>query len=269
MKFFAVHIAVATLMLFAVSCASADTKQLSRQLHAPASLTTKEIAKLQRELRLTPVGKRIAFWAEQFVGTPYDTDPLGVYVSCKKVVCDIEVDCMYLAFRSAELATSETPLQAEVRALDLRFRTKGRVENGFVMNYEDRFEYGEDMVTSGKWGDDVTAKVGKTEKVAGSRGRENYEYVPKAVMLRPDALKNLQDGDIIYFVKDPSRRAVGEVVGHLGVIKVEAGVPKLIHASGSKKGNEKPGGGVVKKVDLADYLKDTKFIGVIITRFPA
>ncbi len=256
-------------MLFAVPCAGADTKPLTSQLLTPATMTVAEIAKLQGELKLTPVGKRIAFWADAFVGTPYDTDPLGVYVSCKKVVCDIEVDCMYLVFRSAELAMSDTPLQAEVRALDLRFRTKGRVENGAVVNYEDRFEYGEDMVTSGKWGEDVSAKVGKIEKVAGSRGREYYDYVPKAVMLKPDALRNLKDGDIIYFVKDPSRRAVGEVVGHLGIIKVEAGAPMLIHASGSKKGKDKPGGGVVKKVDLSDYLKDTKFIGVIITRFPA
>lgn len=267
MKPFAVHIFTAIVMLFAVSCANADTKPLTTQLLTPSSWTTKDIAKLQGELKLTPVGKRIAFWADAFVGTPYDTDPLGVYVSCKKVVCDIEVDCMYLAFRSAELATSETPLAAEVRALDLRFRTKGRVENGIVMNYEDRFEYGEDMVTSGKWGEDVSAKVGKTEKVAGSRGRDYYDYVPKAVMLKPEALKNLQDGDIIYFVKDPSRRAVGEVVGHLGVIKVENGKPMLIHASGSKKGKDRPGGGVVKKVDLLGYLTNMKFIGVIIARF--
>lgn len=256
-------------MIFAVSCASADTKPLTTQLLTPATMTIAQMAKLQGELKLTPVGKRIAFWAAAFVGTPYDTDPLGVYVSCKKVVCDIEVDCMYLAFRSAELASSDTPLHAEERALDLRFRTKGRVENGVVVNYEARFEYGEDMVTSGKWGEDVSAKVGKTEKVAGSRGHDYYDYVPKTVMLRPEAMKNLQDGDIIYFVKDPSRRAVGEVVGHLGVIKLEAGKPMLIHASGSKKGKDKPGGGVVKKVDLSDYLRDTKFIGVIITRFPA
>lgn len=267
MKSFAVYIAAVTLMLFAVSCANAETKPLSGQLLTPASWTTAGIAKLQGELKLTPVGKRLAFWAEQFVGTPYDTDPLGVYVNCRKVVCDIEVDCMYLAFRSAELATSETPLQAVERALDLRFRTKGMVENGIVLNYEERFEYGEDMVTSGKWGEDVSAKVGKTERVVGSRGREYYDYLPKAVMLRPDALKNLRDGDIIFFLKDPSRRVVGEVVGHLGIIKVEDGTPKLIHASGSKKGKDRPGGGVVKKVDLLDYLTNMKFIGVIITRF--
>ena len=82
-----------------------------------------------------------------------------------------------------------------------------------------------------------------------------------------NALKNLQDGDIIFFVKDPARRAVGEVVGHMGIIEVESGNPKLIHASGSKKGKDRPGGGVVKKVDLLGYLTDMKFIGVMITRF--
>ena len=135
------------------------------------------------------------------------------------------------------------------------------------MNYEDRFEYGEDMVTSGKWGKDVSEKIGKTERVAGSRGRDHYEYIPKAAMLKSDALKRLADGDIIYFVKDPSKRAVGEVVGHLGIIKVEKAEPMLIHASGSKKGKDRPGGGIVKKVELSGYLKDMKFIGVMVTRF--
>lgn len=240
-------------------------------LHAsgdrPVFFTQFEIAKLQKEIKDQPVGARIAFWAEKFVGTPYDKDPLGAYVSCKKIVCDSEVDCMYMVFRAAELGTSDTPEQARERALDLRFKTRGRLEDGLVTNYDERFDYAEDMVFSGKWGKDITAALGGAKRAPGSRGRETVEYLPKEQLLNEINYSRLRDGDMIFFLKDPAKRAVGEIVGHLGIIKVEDGLPMLIHASGTKKTNGREGGGVVKKVGLLDYLRDTKFIGVMATRF--
>ena len=234
---------------------------------ATASLKTDEIAALQKQLKDQPVGKRIAFWAERFIGTPYDKDPLGAYVSCRKIVCDSEVDCMYLVFRAVELGTSNTPDEAKERALDLRFKTRGRVEGGLVMNYDDRFQYGEDMVYSGKWGKDITSSLGNTKQIPGSRGHETVTYLPKEELSKKEDYGRLRDGDIIFFIKDPAKRVVGEIVGHLGIVKVEGGVPMLIHASGTKKANGRPGGGVVKKVSLPGYLKDTGFIGVMVTRF--
>lgn len=230
-------------------------------------MTDAEIASAQKRLAGLPVGDRIAFWADAFIGTPYDTDPLGKYVRTERVVCDAEVDCMYLVFRAAELATSDSPVAAEQRALELRFRTKGIVNEGRVTNYDERFEYAEDMITSGKWGSDVTAAVGGTKVIPGARGRDTITILPVDEISRPDSLARLRDGDIIYFVKDPAKRVVGEVIGHLGIIKVEGGVPMLVHASGSKSGPDRPGGGVVKKVLLGDYLSGTKFIGVQLTRF--
>lgn len=225
------------------------------------------IARIQRDVAGLAVGKRIAFWAESFIGTPYDTDPLGAYVQSGKVVCDSEIDCMYLVFRAVELATSDTPEGAVDRALDLRFITKGVIKDGKVVNYDERFEYAEDMAASGKWGDDITSALGGTETVPGSRGIAAVTYIPAKTLAAPGSLARLRDGDMIFFVKDPAKRVVGEIIGHLGIIKIEKEGPALIHASGSKDRPGKPGGGIVKKVSLRDYLMDTKFIGAQVTRF--
>jgi len=56
---------------------------------------------------------------------------------------------------------------------------------------------------------------------------------------------------------------VEEIVGHIGIIKVEQGQAMyLIHASGTKVK-----GGVVKKILLKEYISNMPFIGVKITRF--
>jgi hypothetical protein len=92
-------------------------------------------------------------------------------------------------------------------------------------------------------------------------------------MIRPDELiksiQYLKSGDIIFFIKNPKKRVSEEIVGHIGIIKIEVGRQKtenkqvyLIHASGIKGR-----GGVVKKVLFKDYIKSMPFIGAIITRF--
>ncbi len=231
------------------------------------ALTDDEIQKFQASLADKPIGERIVFWAEGFIGIPYDRDPLGEYVSKATIVADERVDCMYLTFRAVELALSQTPKEAVQVALEKRFRSRGLLKNGRVVNYDDRFEYGEDMIESGKWGKEVTSEVGKVTKIKGSRGRDSVE------VLFPDALVkgfgNLRTGDIIFFAVKPQKRKVGEIIGHMGFIKVEKRSDDpgskeiyLIHASGTKRK-----GGMVKKVLLRDYLSKTGFIGVKITRF--
>jgi len=213
-------------------------------------------------------GERIAYWVEQFIGVPYDPDPLGEYVSKATIVADERVDCMYLTFRAVELALSRTPEEAIQIALEKRFHSKGVLKDGQVMNYDDRFEYGEDMIESGKWGMEVTAEVGKMMKVKGSRGKNFVEILSTGMLLK--GIKNLRSGDIVFFIKKPEERKRQEIVGHLGILKVEKN-PKskagkeiyLIHASGIKGK-----GGVVKKVLLKEYLSEMPFIGVRITRFP-
>lgn len=256
------------------------------------SLTNEEILKYQSELKDKPVGERIAFWAEKFVGAPYDKDPIGEYVSRAVIVADDRVDCMYLTFRAVELAMSNTPEEAVQIALDKRFHSNGVLKNGKVINYDDRFKYGEDMIYSGKWGKEITSEIGKTIKtVASSKGQMGTEMARQKAegrlsltsakmvdMLPPEELmkgiQNLKSGDIIFFIKAPEKRITGELVGHIGIIKTEEKSQKsevrkdtkvyLIHAGGIKGK-----GGRVKKVLLKDYIRKMPFtfIGAKITRF--
>ena len=231
------------------------------------ALTNEEIQRFQTLLKGNPVGERIAFWAEKFVGLPYDMDPSGEYVSKASIVADERMDCMYLTFRAVELALSKTPDEAIQIALEKRFHSKGVLKEGQVVNYDDRFEYGEDMIESGKWGEDITSVVGKMTKIKGSRGKGFVD-----VLLADELMENrkrLKSGDIIFFATQPGKRKVGEIIGHIGIIKIEKrstdpGTAKvyLIHASGTKGK-----GGLVKKVLLKDYLSKMLFIGVKITRF--
>ncbi|TAN42306.1 MAG: hypothetical protein EPN22_12795 [Nitrospirae bacterium] len=242
-----------------------------------SALTGNDIETIQKTLANRPPGERIAVWAEKFIGTPYDPDPLGEYVSKAVIVADERVDCMYLTFRAVELALGTSPEESIRIALDKRFHGKGIVRNETVMNYEERFEYGEDMILSGKWGKDITASIGKTVKIKGSRGIPAFEILtPQNILKGADKLR---DGDIIFLVKAPHKRKRNEIVGHIGIIKTGAPADKgdlmqkspasasqrnvhIIHAGG-RKGI----GGSVKKVLLQDYIKKMPFVGAKITRF--
>lgn len=230
-------------------------------------MTADEIFLAQARAAKLPLGKRIAYWAGRFIGTTYDPDPLGLYVRTNRIVADEKVDCMYHTFRSVELAQSNTPGEAIDKALTLRFITQGKLADGLVTNYNDRFQYGEDMVMSGKWGRNITADLGKTTKIAGSRGRDNVDILLKNVLATRTLRQKLQDGDIIYWVKDPKKRVVEEIVAHLSIVRIKSGKPYLIHAAGSKNQWGTPNGGKVKEVSFADYVRKMRFIGAFVTRF--
>jgi hypothetical protein len=227
------------------------------------AIPAEEIRKMQAGLEGKAVGERIAFFAEGFVGIPYDQDPQGEYVTRAAIVADERVDCMYLTFRAVELALGRTPEEALQIALDKRFHSRGILQDGQVTNYDDRFEYGEDMIQSGKWGKEITPRVGRTARIRGSRGRDFYEVLPPHEIARRK--EKLRSGDLLFFFKAPESRVVGEGVGHMAIVKVEGKDADkkifLIHASGTKKS-----GGVVKKVLLIDYLSGMPFVGVKVTR---
>lgn len=229
----------------------------------------------RKEAQGLSTGDRIAFWAELFVGTPYDPDPMGEYVTGRKIVADERVDCMYLTFRSVELALSDSAAESVAVALTKRFHTKGKLgEGGQVLNYGERYEYGMDMIKSGKWGADVTAALGGATRVPGERGIKEVLIISKDSLTEEKGPagsisaggiygRGFRSGDIVYFIKDPSKRVVGEVVGHIGILKRDKdGEVYLIHASGSKGR-----GGVVKKVSFAEYISAMRFAGVKISRF--
>jgi hypothetical protein len=237
------------------------------QKRRPAEMSADEILIAQTRAAELPLGRRIMYWAGRFIGTPYDPDPLGLYVRTNRIVADERADCMYLTFRSVELARSSTPGEAIEQAKALRFITEGRVLDGLVQNYGERFEYGEDMVFSGKWGRNVTDELGPTMTVKGSRGRGEVIVLPKATLSTRKFQKQLRDGDILYWVKDPKKRVVEEIVAHLSFVQVKGGSVFLIHAAGTKDSATRPGGGAVKEVPFAAYLRDTRFIGAFVTRF--
>lgn len=230
------------------------------------ALTDSEIAFFQKEIADRPIGERIALWAERYVGTPYDPDPLGEYVRRKAIVADDLVDCMYLSFRTVELAMGNTPEGAIEVALEKRFIGRGRLSrDGVVENYEERFQYGEDMLESGKWGVEITGDLGAVSYVEGSRGRERVAMVEKRQLLGDFGEMRglpLRSGDFIFFVKHPEKRISGEIVGHIGIIKMEGGTPYLIHAGGRKNR-----GGEVRKVKLHEYITSMPFAGVRVSRF--
>jgi hypothetical protein len=123
------------------------------------------------------------------------------------------------------------------------------------------------MVESGKWGKEVTSEVGRMMKIKGSRGKDFAEILSPDELMR--GRSRLKSGDIIFFATRPEKRKVGEIIGHIGVIKVEKTERNpegreffLIHASGHKGR-----GGAVKKVPLKGYLSNMPFLGVQITRF--
>jgi len=228
------------------------------------AIPVEEIRRMQTDLQGKTTGEKIAFFAERFVGTPYDEDPLGLYVSKAQIVADERVDCMYLTFRSVELALSHSPEEAVQIALDKRFHSQGIFKDGRVTNYDDRFQYGEDMIQSGKWGREITAEIGRTIRIQGSRGRDFWEILPPKEIQQ--GTKKIKSGDILFFFTPPGKRKVEEGVGHIGFAKAEKGPGGeriyLIHASGSKNKS-----GAVKKVLLPDYIAKMPFVGVKITRF--
>ncbi len=231
-----------------------------------AAMTADEILVAQERVANLPIGKRIAFWAGRFIGIPYDSDPLGFYVRTNRVVADEKADCMYHVFRSVELAESTTPRGAIDKALSLRFITEGKLTDGLITNYNERFQYGEDMVFSGKWGENITAELGVTKTIPGSRGKDTVDILPKNVLLNGTIQKNLRDGDIIYWIKDPKKRVVEEIVSHLSIIHIKSGKPYLIHASGNKDRDDQSGSGMVTEVPFRDYVRHMKFIGAFVTR---
>jgi hypothetical protein len=156
---------------------------------------------------------------------------------------------------------SDTYAQTVDKALSMRFMTRGELDKeGRVANYEDRYQYGMDMIKSGKFGRDISASIAETESIQGSRGLETVDIINKKQSLV--SIDKIRNGDIIFFVKDPSKRKVGEIVGHIGVASRGNDDVSLIHASGTKNGK-----GSVKRVGLEQYLNDMSFIGIVVTRF--
>jgi len=51
---------------------------------------------------------------------------------------------------------------------------------------------------------------------------KRFRRVPSSTGLS-DGVKKLKSGDIVFFVKKPEKREVGEIIGHIGIIRVAKG----------------------------------------------
>ncbi len=222
------------------------------------TLFLKVFSVVYAENSTTDLQKKIVNYAESFLGREYDPIPIGNYVEKGVIVDDSSFDCMSLTFRVLELALSKNEEESLENALWIRFKTNGARKGNSIKTYEGRFEYGEDMALSGKFGRLINHEIGKLSLTSSKRYEAEMTFV-KSEDVNFTALKS---GDIIYFVKKSQDRKVEEIVGHLGFVKVEDGEVYLIHASGVKNK-----GGEVKKVPLDDYLEKMKnFDGILITR---
>lgn len=223
-----------------------------------AAFTEKDIPRLLATVSHLQVTDKIVFWARQFIGTPYDPDPSGSYVTKKVVVFDEQVNSMYLVCRVVELALSSTPHEAIDIALEKRFFTVGVLKNNEVQNYNERYKYPMDMILSRKWGRDVTEELGSTVYIEPSRIWDKQKILPKKYTYK--WIGKLKNGDLMFFVKDEKKRRKGEVIGNMGIVdKSKRGV-YVIYAKEGKNG------GVVAE-GLSNYLKSSDFIGVKVTRF--
>ena len=183
------------------------------------------------------LGDKIAKYANSFVGTPYDRIPIGLYVQSRKLIIDDEIDCMYLVFRSVPLALADgdNKKAAEI-ACDKMFHDKCKLDkDNLVTNYENRFDYSEDMISSGKWGESIYTN-NEMSVMAGSRHYKWFYYVKSQDFINSKKLQQrVQNGDILFLYKFPEKRSkLNEAIGHLGIIEVKNGEIYLIHASGRK-----------------------------------
>lgn len=208
--------------------------------------------------------EKIAFWGEFFIDTPYDVIPIGLYVKNMTIEEDKALDCMSLTFLSIELASASSEIEALDQALKIRFIKTGSRSGNYINSYEGRFKYGEDMWLSGKYGKNINHFFGKLYSLKSDRLNRQVYALPI-----DQALKNIEKfntGDIIFFVKHSANRKVGELVGHIGILKREENeMLFLIHASGVKNKE-----GKVKKVEFKDYLAKHRsfFPYILVSRFP-
>ena len=166
-------------------------------------------------------------------------------------------------------------------ALNNRFYTKGKLDaDGKVMNYDERYQYSEDVIADGKFGQSIFSND-EMQEIDGERMHKKWFQLQIEDVINNDVIKNnnlnqtnerifdrIKTGDLVFFIRKKELREVGEIIAHLGVLeKTKNGNVYVIHASGKKDPEWKDAG--VVRVRLDKYLKNkiNKFSGIYITRF--
>lgn len=229
-----------------------------------------------------PTAARVGAWARRYLAWGETEYRFGLadggYVAAGLLVPGRWQDCISLLYRTTELARARDARDAVRLALALRFAgadpdsvvdADGRVD----YDRPEHLDYSLDMIRSGHWGRDVTATLsGAAPDPAGSSRYPagSFVTVPERA-LRPGELR---EGDLVWFVLDPThagarrlRDDFGLVIGHVGIVIIEGGEPVLVHAANSPLPGWYDRSGVVS-VPLAVYLERVeRYDAVIVTRF--
>ena len=278
---------VCILIILAAGCTSGEDRQaltraVERAESAPRIMSPEQEDRLLTEEKDLATPARIGQWARRFL----DADGIeylfglkaGGYVAEGDLIRDNRQDCVSLMYRVTELARADDHRDAVAWALRTRFAgapldsvvdEQGRVD----YDRPEHLDFSLDMIRSGNWGQDVT--TGLTGAEPDSAGSSRYQagsftVVPETALVEDE----LAEGDIIWLVLDPDhpaggrlRNEYGLVIGHLGIVIIEDGQPRLVHAASSDLEGWYQGGTVVS-VPLAVYLDRVgKYSAVMVTRF--
>lgn len=252
---------------------------VERNLDNERTLASAEIDAAMNDLARLPLGERIAAWADWLrrhgpVEYRFGRAP-GGYVEEGRLVDDTATDCMLFMYRATELARSTTAEEAVQFAFGTRFygaALESVVTPEGKVDYDDpsHLDYSEDMIASGIWGENVTARCGpRLETIRTSRGK-TVEFIPSAEL----NLSSVQSGDIVWFVGEERSSQSGAsdeggtVVHHVGIVDARDpdGEPDLVHAAVKPLPGFYEEAGLVR-VSLATYLdRIDRFRGVMVTR---
>ena len=109
---------------------------VTRNLDATVSLPTDVLTEHMRRWQNRPVGERIALWAELFHERGDATYRFGLleggYVKDGLLVQDFKPDCVLFFYRCTDLARSQTPEEAVLRALETRFAERSSLNLGLL-----------------------------------------------------------------------------------------------------------------------------------------
>ena len=276
-------------LLLILACGApeeADRKAVDRAAvraeSSPRIMSSVREDQLLREEIDLPTAVKIGRWARRFLeseGIEYRFGLAeGGYVKEGDLVRDDRQDCVSLMYRVTELARSESSRDAVVLALNTRFAgapADSVVDAAGRVDYDrpEHLDFSLDMIRSGHWGQDVTARLtgAKPDSAGSSRYRAGSFTTVSETALVEDELK---EGDIVWLVLDPAheaggklRREYGLVIGHIGMVIIEKGRPWLVHAASSDLEGWYQGGTVVS-VPLAVYLERVeRYSAVMVTRF--
>ncbi|MDO8553274.1 MAG: DUF1460 domain-containing protein [Candidatus Micrarchaeota archaeon] len=211
---------------------------------------------IEQAKQIVDMGERVAYLAEQFIGTRFGDKTLGGGPGKKEVfIVNLErMDCVTAVETFVAMANAKDYNDFLKKLQGIRYK------DGSV-SWESRNHYSSAWIRENqRYVSNVTAIWGgipfdKTLDIV--KGvptvRVHGQYIPRNNLDK--ALNEMKDGDIIFFTVSNSNLDVG----HSVIVKIRDNGVKILHASREK--------GKLIEVDLVDYLNRVhRFTGIIVVR---